>query len=160
MRALLGSGAILFAAVYVLVSEHRRQAARQALVWALRQALEDMETAIRWEKKPLPALLSSLKDRPFCDVYFSEIENGLQGGIPLHTAWNNAFARLQDREMADILCRVTLGGDSERLQAALKRGGEELERLYRWRQELDRQQRRVRGAAVVSVSCLVIILLL
>lgn len=160
MRAVLGGGAILFAAAYVLAAERRRQAARQGLVWALRQALEDMETAIRWEKKPLPALLSTLKDRPFCGVYFSEIENGLQGGIPLHAAWNNVFAALSDRETADILCRVTLGGDSERLQAALKRGGEELERLHRQRQELDRQQRRVRGAAVVSAACLVIILLL
>lgn len=156
----MGGGAILFAAAYVLVQEHRRQAARQGLVWALRQALEDMETAIRWEKKPLPALLSTLKDRPFCDVYFSEIESKLQGGITLHTAWNNVFASLPDRETADILCRVTLGGDSERLQAAFKRGGEELERLHRQRQELDRQQRRVRGAAVVSAACLVIILLL
>lgn len=160
MRALLGSGAILFAAVYVLVKARRRQAARQSLVWALRQALEDMETAIRWEKKPLTALLAMLKDRPHCGKYFSEIENGLQCGIPLHTAWNNAFAPLSDRETADILCRVTLGGDSERLQASLKWGGEELARLHQRRQELDRQQRRVQGAAVVSAALLVIILLL
>lgn len=157
---LLGGAVILTAAVYALGTEHRRRRARQTLLWSLTEALSYMEMAIRWQNQPLSAIFQTLQEREECGAYFKTIRDGMESDIPLQALWHSAFCNFTDRETADILCRVELSGDGERLCAALTLAQEELVRLHRRYGENDRQQSRVTGAAMLSGACLLIILLL
>ena len=118
-----------------------------------------METAIRWQRMPLPQVFQTLARRECCGPYFEKMANMLQSNIPLQTAWEKAFRNIPCGG-GDILCRIALEGDGERLEGALRSAREELTVLCRRREETDRQRGRVRAAAVLSAACLLIILLL
>ena len=150
---------ILLAAVYGLWSAGRYRRQRQALLGALAEALGCMETAIRWQRMPLPQVLQMLARRDYCGPYFERVAGMLQSNLPLQDAWEKAFQDLPCGG-GDILCRIALEGDGERLEGALRSAREELTALCRHREAAERQQGRVRAAAVLSAACLVIILLL
>ena len=156
---LAGGGLILAGAVYVLRLWYRRRRRQREVLWSLVGALGYMETAIRWQRMPLPQIFQTLAHRPHCGPYFEKIAISLKSDIPLHTLWENAFSDLQG-DGGTILRRVELNGDGERLVGALRSAREELAELCRHREKADRQQGRVTGAAVLSAACLLIILLL
>ena len=155
----IGGGMILLAAVYGLWSAGKCRRQQRALLWALAEALGYMETAIRWQRMPLPQVLQTLARRENCGPYFERVAGMLRSNIPLQDAWEKAFQDLPCGG-GDILCRIALEGDGERLEGALRSAREELTALCRRREEAERQQGRVRAAAVLSAACLVIILLL
>lgn len=156
---LTGGGLILAGAVYVLWLWYRRRQRQREVLWSLVGALGYMETAIRWQRMPLPQIFQTLAQRPNCGPYFEKIVRSLKSNIPLHTLWENAFSDLPG-DGGTILRRVELQGDGERLVEALQSAREELTELCRCREKADRQQGRVTGAAVLSAACLLIILLL
>lgn len=156
---LAGGGLILVGAVYVLWLWYRRRRRQREVLWSLVGALGYMETAIRWQRMPLPQIFQTLARRPHCGPYFEKIVKMMQSDKPLHTLWENAFSDLPGHA-GTILCRVELQGDGERLVGALQSAREELTELCRRREKADRQQGRVTGAAVLSAACLLIILLL
>ena len=157
--ALWGAGLVLAAAVWASYTCHVRQGQRRALLWAFASALGEMESSIRWQRTPLPRLIERLGERQECGKWFRRIMDGLQGGIPLQTLWDSVFAELEDREGAEILRRVALCGDHERIIGALGRAREELETLYHRRCIEDRQRMRVTAAAAVCGAGFIIILL-
>lgn len=159
MARFVGGGLILLAAVYALWSAGRCRQQRRALLWSLVEALGYMETAIRWQRMPLPQVFQTLARRENCGSYFEKVAAMLQSNITLQAAWEKAFRDLPCGG-GDILCRIALEGDGERLEGALRSAWEELTALCRRREEADRQQGRVRAAAVLSAACLLIILLL
>ena len=67
---------------------------------------------------------------------------------------------VQDGEAGEILARLRLGGDRERLVGALGQTRQELEELYRRRCREDGQRSRVTTAAALCGAGLVIILLI
>ena len=156
---IIGGGLILLAAVYGLWSAGRYRRQRQALLWSLVEALGYMETAIRWQRMPLPQVFQTLARRECCGPYFERVAGMLQSNTPLQCAWEKVFRDVPCGG-GDILCRIALEGDGERLEGALRSAREELAALCRHREEAERQQGRVRAAAVLSAACLVIILLL
>ena len=119
------------------------------MLWSLVGALGYMETAIRWQRMPLPQIFQTLTQRPNCGPYFEKIVRSLKSNMPLHRLWKNAFSELPGDE-GTILRRV----------GALQSAREELTELCQRREKADRQQGRVTGAAVLSAACLLIILLL
>ena len=156
---LIGGGLILAGAVYVLWLWYRRRRRQREVLWSLVGALGYMETAIRWQRMPLPRIFQTLAQRPNCGPYFEMIAELMQSNIPLHVIWEKAFSDLPE-DSGVILCRVELDGDGERLEGSLRSAREELTELCRRREKADRQQGRVTGAAVLSAACLFIILLL
>lgn len=156
---LTGGGLILAGAVYVLWLWYRRRRRQREVLWSLVGALGYMETAIRWQRMPLPQIFQTLTQRPNCGPYFEKIVRSLKSNTPLHRLWENAFSDLPG-DGGTILRRVELHGDVERLVGALQSAREELTELCQRREKADRQQGRVTGAAVLSAACLLIILLL
>ena len=57
---------VLLAAAAVLRRDRMRQREAQALVWAFAAALGEAESAIRWQRTPVPALLEKLSARERC----------------------------------------------------------------------------------------------
>ena len=155
-------GAVLVLAAAVLglwrYGVQRRQ--RRTLVWALAAAIGEMESAIRWQQTPMMALLEGLAARETVGQYFHETADMVQGGMPLQCAWEKAFYAIQDGEAGEILARLRLGGDRERLVGALGQTRQELEELYRRRCREDGQRSRVTTAAALCGAGLVIILLI
>ena len=155
-------GAVLVLAAAVLglwrYGVQRRQ--RRTLLWALAAAMGEMESAIRWQQMPMMALLEGLAERETVGAYFRDTADMVQGGIPLQCAWEQAFGNIPDGETGEILLRLTLSGDRERLVGALGRTREELEELYRRRCREDGQKNRVATAAALCGAGLVIILLI
>ena len=155
-------GAVLVLAAAVLglwrYGVQRRQ--RRTLLWALAAAVGEMESAIRWQQMPMMALLEGLAERETVGTYFRDTADMVQGGIPLQCAWEQVFSGITDGETGEILLRLTLSGDRERLVGALGRTREELEELYRRRCREDGQKNRVTAAAALCGAGLVIILLI
>lgn len=155
-------GAVLVLAAVVLglwrYGVQRRQ--RRTLVWALAAAIGEMESAIRWQQTPMMALLEGLAARETVGQYFHKTADMVQGGMPLQCAWEKAFSAIQDGEAGEILARLRLGGDRERLVGALGQTRQELEELYRRRCREDGQRSRVTTAAALCGAGLVIILLI
>ena len=54
---LTGGGLILAGAVYVLWLWYRRRRRQREVLWSLVGALGYMETAIRWQRMPLPQII-------------------------------------------------------------------------------------------------------
>ena len=139
-------GAVLVLAAAVLglwrYGVQRRQ--RRTLVWALAAAIGEMESAIRWQQTPMMALLEGLAARETVGQYFHETADMVQGGITLQCAWEKAFSAIQDGEAGEILARLRLGGDRERLVGALGQTRQELEELYRRRCREDGQRSHIR----------------
>ena len=155
-----GAVLVLAAAVLGLWRYGGQRRRRRTLVWALAAAVGEMESAIRWQQTPMPALLDGLTERETVGTYFRETADMVQGGMPLQCAWEKTFGNIPDGEAGEILLRLRLGGDRERLVGALGRTREELEALYRRRCREDGQKNRVTAAAALCGAGLVIILLI
>ena len=155
-----GAVLVLTAAVLWLWRYGGQRRQRRALVWALAAAIGEMESAVRWQQTPMPALLEGLSERATVGRYFRETAEMVQGGIALQNAWEQAFRQIPDEDAGEILLRLRLGGDRERLVGALGRTREELETLYQRRQREDGQKNRVTAAAALCGAGLVIILLI
>ena len=106
------------------------------------------------------ALLEGLAARETVGQYFRQVADMVKGGITLQCAWEKAFSAIQDGETGEILARLRLGGDRERLVGALGQTRQELEELYRRRCREDGQRSRVTTAAALCGAGLVIILLI
>lgn len=156
---LIGGAFILGATVYVLFAQRRRERRERETLWSLAGALGYMETAIRWEKLPLPRIFETLAARPACGIYFEKLVEMMQSDLPLHSAWENVFSKLRG-EGGAIMRRVALSGDEAHLVRALRCAQEKLTALCRRRETEDRQRARVSGAAGLSAAGVLIILLL
>ena len=155
-----GAALVLLAAAAVLRRDRMRQREAQALVWAFAAALGEAESAIRWQRTPVPALLETLAARERCGAWFRQVLDELQGDMPLQTVWDSVFSVMPDAALAEVLRRVSWSGDARQLEGTLARAKEEAEGLYRRRCEEDRRSRRVRTSAVLCGAALTIILLL
>ena len=155
-----GAVLVLTAAVLGLWRYGGQRRQRRTLVWALAAAIGEMESAVRWQQTPMMALLEGLAERETVGAYFRDTADMVQGGMALQCAWEKTFSQIPDGEAGEILLRLALGGDRERLVGALGRTREELEALYRRRCREDGQENRVTTAAALCGAGLVIILLI
>ena len=151
---------LLWGSVLVLFLDGVQLLQGRTLVWALAAAIGEMESAIRWQQTPMIALLEGLAARETVGQYFHETADMVQGGMPLQCAWEQVFEKMPDGETGEILARLRLGGDRERLVGALGQTRQELEELYRRRCREDGQRSRVTTAAALCGAGLVIILLI
>ena len=117
-----------------------------------------MAAAIRWQKKPLPDILSAMQRYPLAGVYFRRVEKLLQGGMPLQEAWYRVFSGLPVE--AEPVSTLELTGDEEKLTAALLYAARQLKDACRRRGEQQRQSTKLWLAGALSAAGLLIILLL
>ena len=158
MGKLLGAALIAAAALWAFTAHQRRERRRTQLLRELSAALDTMAAAIRWQKKPLPDILSAMQRYPLAGVYFRRVEKLLQGGIPLQEAWYRAFSALPAE--AEPVSALELTGDEEKLTAALLYAARQLKDACRRRGEQQRQSTKLWLAGALSAAGLLIILLL
>ena len=157
---LLGAALIGAAAVWGFAARQRQLRQRRELIGSLQQALGHMASAIRCQRQPMTPLLTELARRQVCGGYFAAILREVESHTPLQTAWKQAFAELPDRETAEILLAVELTGDETHLLAGLEYAQLRLRQLGEQREQEDRRDRRLTGAALFSAAGLLVILLI
>ena len=157
---LLGAALIGAAAVWGFAARQRQLRQRRELVGSLQQALGHMASAIRWHRQPMTPLLTELARRQVCGGYFAAILREVESHTSLQSAWEKTFAELPDRDAAEILLAVELTGDEMHLLAGLEYAQLRLRRLGEQREQEDRRDRRLIGAALFSAAGLLVILLI
>lgn len=158
MGKLLGAALIAAAALWAFTARQRRERRRTQLLRELAAALDAMAAAIRWQKKPLPDILSAMQRYPLAGAYFRRVERLLGGGAALQEAWYRVFAALPAE--AEPVSALELTGDEEKLTAALLYAAQQLKDTCRRRGEQQKQSTKLWLAGLLSAAGLLIILLL
>ena len=144
MLRLTGSALILGAALWLQRSFHLRTLLRQRTLRALSGAFLALESAVRLTLTPLPALLRHLSCEPEAAGFFEGVTANLARGEPLASAWEHA----------------ALGGDEERVCAALTLAESELSRLEEELRQRERETGRITAALCLGGGAMLCILLL
>ncbi len=155
-------GALLILLGGFLACLYQRRAVRTeiSLLRELTAALENMETAIRWQKMPLPRTIMQQCDRTLCGKVFENVLDKLESGNTLQSSWEQAFSKNASPDFAEILCQVDLQGDEQQITGSLRSAAQSLVRL-RQEKEAQRQQReKLYMAVVLSGAGLAIIVLI
>lgn len=158
MGKLLGAALIAAAALWAFTAHQRRERRRTQLLRELAAALDAMAAAIRWQKKPLPDILSAMQRYPLAGAYFCRVEKLLRSGTPLQEAWYRVFSALPAE--AEPVAALELTGDEEKLTAALLYAARQMKDICRRRGEQQKQSTRLWLAGALSAAGLLIILLL
>ena len=160
MIRLLGGGMILLAVIFYLDGERRGWRQQEQLTEELIGAVEAMETAVRWERCPLPESIRAQENRPAAGSLFREIHTHLERGMTLQTAWETSFRQIRLQRLSEILCAVSLSGDALALQNRFACAADEIRAFQTREREKQRESRKVRVAASLSAAGVIVILLL
>lgn len=130
------------------------------LLQELTAALESMETAIRWQKIPLPRTIMQQSDRPLCGETFANILKDMESGFTLQKSWIKEFRRNISADIAEILCRIELQGDEEQITGNLRAAIQGLVHLRQEKEARRREREKLYMAVVLSGAGLAIIVLI
>lgn len=155
---LLGAALIAGAALRLFAACTRQRRREVQLLGELAAALETMASAIRWQKRTLPDILSRLTAYPLAGRFFKNIQDLMACEIPLQEAWKQAFQELDAG--GEVLLSLELSGDEEKLTGSLLHGAAQLRSLCRRREEGRRQEAKLCLAGILSAAGGLIILLI
>lgn len=155
---LLGAALIAAAALWAFTAHQRAERRQTQLLRELASALDAMAAAIRWQKRALPDILTTMERYPLAGVYFQRVGKLLRGGLPLQEAWHRVFITIPVK--AECLVGLELTGDEEKLVSALLYAAEQMKDHCRRRGMQQRQGTRLWLAGALSAAGLLIILLL
>lgn len=155
---LLGAVLIAGAALRLFAACTRQRRREVQLLGELAAALETMASAIRWQKRTLPDILSRLTAYPLAGRFFKNIQDLMACEIPLQEAWKQAFQELDAG--GEVLLSLELSGDEEKLTGSLLHGAAQLRNLCRQREETRRQDTKLYLAGLLSAVGGLIILLI
>lgn len=160
MIRLSGSCLILLAAALYLIEEKKISQKQERTVQDLLAAVESIETAIRWEKQTLPDSIAAQSRRRYAGAYFRDISNMLQSNITLQNAWKNVFSVIEPAEISQILCAVSLSGDSTFLIDNLSFAVTRIREFQAQKRAEQATQRKLKVTAALSGAGIIIVLLL
>lgn len=150
---------LISAGIYLYEDRCRRQRENQTAKDIL-EAIETIETAIRWENCPLPDSVRAQMQRKYAGEYFREIGGELEKDRTLQEAWNDTFCRIKPQRISQILCGIPLSGDSTYLEDRLAWAAKEIRSFQIQERESQADRQKVKAAAAVSVAATIVILLL
>lgn len=159
MVKLTGAAVILCAAIVTYREMLRSQCLRRDMLQQLQSALEEMASAIRTTRLPLPEAIARQTEWPGCGVFFHTICRALEKGVTLSDAWEESFSSLRGQE-GRILRSVTLRGDEPLILGQLEYAAAQLKKLEEQARAQDLSRRRIQLAASLSLACLLMIILL
>ena len=158
MGKLLGAALVLAAALWAVLAHLRVRRRQTVLLRELAAALDAMAAAIRWQRRPLPDILTALERYPLAGSYFQKIAERVKVGQPLQQAWHSVFSMLPIG--AEWMTALELTGDEEKLTNGLLYTAGQLKQLCRQRGEEQRQTAKLWLVCVLSAAGLLIILLI
>ncbi len=159
MTKLLGCGLILSAATLLLRQKFCERSALLHTVRELRNALEQIATAIRWQQMPLTQAIRRQSGGKYTGYLFVAMIEHMDSEIPLQTLWTECFQSL-DEPISGILCAVQLQGDREHLMCQLGRAAHDLEHYEKNLRVTEQDRRKLLCAATLSGASVLMILLL
>ena len=151
---------VLAGSTWIAAEDMRSRRKVLALLQELANALDEMETYVRWKRETLPNIIAQQVERPLSGSYFASVLDGLKDGLPMESAWKQAFTQLQPREAGECLCRVELCGDEQHLMGNLHLASETLRQLRQEWKEKQREEEKLHLAMVFSGAGILIILLI
>lgn len=157
---LIGVLLLGFAGASVFRKQIKKQKQEIHLIEDMAAAIEEMESAIRFRKLPMPALLEKEMGRPYCGKVFSNILQYLQIGIPLQTSWENSMEEIHQEDLRQAISALELSGDEQRVTANLQMCAKNLRTILHRRLLQKGQQQKMTLALTVSGFGLLVILLL
>ena len=156
----IGALLILSAGGGLLVQLWRQGRAELLFLQDMASALEQMESAIRFRRLPMPELLREQTERPYCGSIFSDILQYMKRGEPLQNSWFLSARSIPWTQAVDALCALELSGDGQRIGENLRACADSLREVLRCRQADKQQRRKMALALTASCSGLLVILLL
>lgn len=155
---ILGAALILLSGSAGYYSFSRSVQREQILLRDVIGALEQLAGSIRWRNLSLPEGIAELSDREFSGKYFKAVINNMASNMTLHDAWRLAFSQYCGED-GDILRRIELEGDAQRVIGSLCQCVETLEAHYRQRQNELRQRKRLCAAGLFSAAGILVVIL-
>lgn len=157
---LFGSGLILLSACLYLIGEKKACRQQGRTVQDLLSALENIKTAIRWEKQTLPDSIDSQKKQKYAGMFFHKITLLLQSNMPLQEAWEEVFSTIKPVEISKILCDISLSGDSTFLQDQFTFAAEGIRKFQAEKRAEQNTRQKLQVTATLCGAGVIIILLL
>lgn len=155
---LIGAACIALAAGNTLRTLFLQRRQEEALLRHMSVALTTMAREIRWNHRPIPAILQELKRDEVVGEYFAEMALLLDSKNTLQYAWNKVFNEFPvERE---TVMNISVVGDEEQLIASLKNAAEGLQRALELRRSKRGEQTKLCVAAAMSAAGGLILLLL
>ena len=160
MIRMIGSCLILLAAVLYLLEEKKDRQRQERTVQDLLAAVESIETAIRWEKQTLPDSIAEQEKRKYAGIYFRKISKLLQSNIALQYAWEKSFIQMKPVEISQILCDISLSGDSTFLIDNLSFAATKIREFQAQKRAEQATKQKLKVTAALSGAGAIIVLLL
>lgn len=155
---LIGAACIALAAGNTLRTLFLQRRQEEALLRHMAAALTTMAREIRWNHRPIPAILQELKRDEVVGEYFAEMALLLDSKNTLQYAWSKVFNDFPvERE---TVMNISVVGDEEQLVASLESAAEGLQRALELRRNKRGEQTKLCVAAAMSAAGGLILLLL
>ena len=155
---LIGAACIALAAGKALRTIFLERQRENALLQHMAAALTTMAREIRWNHRPIPAILEELKQNENVGEYFGRIVQLLDSKNTLQYAWNTSFSSFPiERE---TIMNINVVGDEEQLVTSLENAAESLQHALKLRKSRSPEQTKLCVAAALSASGVRILLLL
>ena len=155
---LIGAACIALAAGKVLRTIFLERQRENALLQHMAAALTTMAREIRWNHRPIPAILEELKQNETVGEYFGRIVRLLDSKNTLQYAWNSAFDSFPIEK--ETVLNIRVAGDEEQLVASLENAADRLQHALELRRSKRGEQMKLCVAAALSASGGLILLLL
>ena len=106
---ILAAGALLFLQI------RRLNRAEVLFMRDMAAALEQMETAIRFRRLPMPDMLKEQEKRQYCGQAFAYVIQYMKSGKTLQDSWELSMKSILCERARDVLSALELSGDTQRL---------------------------------------------
>ena len=155
---LIGAACIALAAGKALRTIFLERQRENALLQHMAAALTTMAREIRWNHRPIPAILEELKQNENVGEYFGRIVRLLNSKNTLQYAWKCAFNSFPTEK--ETILNIRVAGDEEQLISSLENAVERLQHALDLRRSKRGEQTKLCIAAALSASGGLILLLL
>ena len=147
---ILAAGALLFLQI------RRLNRAEVLFMRDMAAALEQMETAIRFRRLPMPDMLKEQEKRQYCGQAFAYV---IQYMKSLQDSWELSMKSILCERARDVLSALELSGDTQRLGENLRSASHALRDILR-RTEAGRQEQQKMTLALTASGCGLLVILL
>ena len=150
---ILAAGALLFLQI------RRQNRAEVLFMRDMAAALEQMETAIRFRRLPMPDMLKEQEKRQYCGQAFAYVIQYMKSGKTLQDSWELSMKSILCERARDVLSALELSGDTQRLEENLRSASHALRDILR-RTEAGRQEQQKMTLALTASGCGLLVILL
>lgn len=161
MTCKLMGALLIFAAGGSLLAQLSRQRSREMRFLSdMAAAMEQMESAIRFRRLPMPELLREQASRTYCGKCFLLIIQYMESGNTLQTSWIESVRTIPWPQAKTVLLSLELTGDARRICENLRACACSLRELLRRQREEQQEKQKTTLALTASACGLLVILLL